>query len=113
MYYTSQRTIVCGFPLSKRRTEASLKSIGYKMDYIKDGIFYTKPYRGFWGGWTQFASTEEALNDFSERWDAHKGAYERDGWTAYQKDTESADIIFVSPEGVLNIYTDWKLLYHS
>lgn len=104
-YYSIQRTIQLAYPIGR--------DFGFRKTYRADGLEWTQPHTSFVGGVVKCENQMDALNHISEVWEKMKTAYERDGWTAYQKDTESADIIFVSPQGVLNIYTDWTLAYQS
>lgn len=101
MYCTIQRTIQFAYP--------SGKDYGFRNTYTADGMVYTQPHTSFIGGFAKCDSQAEALSHIGSVWESMKSAYERDGWEAIQADTDSADITFRSPHGVLNIYTDWSI----
>lgn len=103
--YTIQRTIQYAYPIGR--------DFGFKKTFQSDGLEWTEPYSSFIGGTLCTDSPSEALCWIGEVWEKMKHGYEVSGWTAVQEDPDSADIMFVSPEGVRNILTSWTLKYQK
>ncbi len=104
-YYTIQRTIQRAYPIGQ--------DYGFKKTYQVDGLEWTEPYTSYIGGFVLCETQADALNHIQQVWSGIKHAYESDGWTAVQDDPDSADITFISPQGVYNIMTEWTLKYQK